>query len=105
MPSNGATTNVVRRDLDLHFQGHEFSNLNISKTVRASEKCSSTIFIDVDISHPFVNVVLHDLDLHFQDQPFSCYALAIKYAQAADVPDRFASTVTARAVELLLLNF
>ena len=49
-PSNG-TGNAVRHDLDLHFQRNEFSNVNISKTVRASEKCSSMTFIDVDICH------------------------------------------------------
>ena len=37
LPSNGATANVVRHDRDLYFQGHEFLNVNISKTVRASE--------------------------------------------------------------------
>ena len=50
-PSNCATANVVYHDLDLYFQGHEFWNVNISKTVRASEKFSSMIFIEVDICH------------------------------------------------------
>ena len=39
------------------------------------------------------NFVLQDLDLHFQGQAFSCYALSIKKnVQAADFPDRFATT-------------
>ena len=40
LPSNDTTANVKPHDLDLHFQGHEFRNVSISKTVRASEKCS-----------------------------------------------------------------
>ena len=53
LPLNGRTANVVRlhHDLDLHFQGHELLIVNISKTVRASTKCSSITFIEVDISH------------------------------------------------------
>ena len=51
MPSNGATANVVHYDLDLYFEGHELLNVNISKTVRASEKCSSMTLIEVDICH------------------------------------------------------
>ena len=38
LPSSDATANVVSHDLYLHFQGHEFGNVNIFKTVRASEK-------------------------------------------------------------------
>ena len=34
-----------------HFQGHEYWNVNISKTVKASEKCSNTTFVEVDICH------------------------------------------------------
>ena len=40
------------------------------------------------------NVVFHDLDLHIHGKRF-CFALAIKYAQASDVPGKFASTRTA----------
>ena len=43
MPSNGDTANVVQHDLDLRFHGHEFCNVNISKT-RASEKFASMTF-------------------------------------------------------------
>ena len=32
------TANVVCHDLDLHFQGHKFGIVNISKTVRARKK-------------------------------------------------------------------
>ena len=42
LPSNVATAKVVHYDLDLHFQGHKFSNVNISKMVRASEKLLKT---------------------------------------------------------------
>ena len=53
-----------------------------------------------------MNVVLRDLDFHFQGQTFPCCAFAAKEnAQTADVPDRFASTRTAPAVELLLFRF
>ena len=41
----------VCHDFDLQFHGHKFGNVIISKTVRASEKCSSMTFIDVDICH------------------------------------------------------
>ena len=37
LSSNGTTNNVVRHDIDLHFQGLTFLNVNISKTVRFSE--------------------------------------------------------------------
>ena len=49
--SNGDFVNVVHRNLDLYFEDHNFLNYilyNIWKTVRASEKCSST-FIEVGI--------------------------------------------------------
>ena len=35
--SNGAIANVVHRDLDQHIQGHKTWNVNILKTVIASE--------------------------------------------------------------------
>ena len=50
LPSNGATANV-HHDFKLHFQGHKMLNGNIFKAVRASEKCSSINFIEVDICH------------------------------------------------------
>ena len=60
--------------------------------------------VDVDIRHRMTSCVfvLRDLDLHVQGQTLSSYALAIEKAYAADVPDIFASTRTAFAVELLL---
>ena len=51
LQSKGATVNVGHYDLDAYFQDHEFSNVNFSKTVRASKKSSRTTFIGVDISH------------------------------------------------------
>ena len=46
---------IVHRSVDLYFQGHTISKnislYNIWKTVSASEKCSSTTFIEVSISH------------------------------------------------------
>ena len=69
--SNGVIVNVVRRDFDLQLQGHQmaeiiiFNNLN---TVRASEKCSSTFSVEVDIkpsNSATVNVAHRDLDLNF----------------------------------------
>ena len=36
--------NVARHDTYLHFQGHEFGNLNIMKAVRTSKKCSVITF-------------------------------------------------------------
>ena len=72
MPSNVATANVVYHDLDLKYQGHEFGNVNILKTVRASEKCSCMAFIEVDIDHRMepLQFLYCELDLNFQDQTF-----------------------------------
>ena len=55
-PSNGATANAVGHDLQLHFQGHTFWNVNISKAVRATEKCSSMSFIEGGICRRMVPV-------------------------------------------------
>ena len=49
LPSNGTTANVVNYDLDLHFQGHKFFNVNISKMVTASEKCSRMTIMKIEI--------------------------------------------------------
>ena len=58
MPSNGTIVNVVHHDLDLYFQGHNISGnhiiVNIWKMVRASEKCSSTSFIEVGTGYRMV---------------------------------------------------
>ena len=55
MPSNGAIVIVAHRYLDLYFQGHKISGnhtiVNIWKTVKASEKISSTSFIEIDTCH------------------------------------------------------
>ena len=42
---------VVFRDLDLLFQGRNISNVNISKTVRASVKLQETTFVDFNICY------------------------------------------------------
>ena len=54
------------------FSRSQIFNVNISKMVRANEKCSRMTFIEVDIcqNRTISNVVLHDLDLHFQGQTF-----------------------------------
>ena len=41
----------IQHDFDVHFQGHEFWKINISKTVKASENRSSITAIEVDICH------------------------------------------------------
>ena len=54
--------------------------------------------------YTIVNVVLHDHDINFRSNNFLVmHFLYKKYAQIADVPDRFASTCMAPALELLLL--
>ena len=73
MPSNGATAKVVHIDLDLHFQGHKFRDVDISKTVRANEKVPKYDFytgLYLPSNGTIANVVLHDLDLHFQVKLF-----------------------------------
>ena len=47
LPSNVVTASVIHHALYLHFYGYEFLNVNISKTMRASEKCSSMNFMDM----------------------------------------------------------
>ena len=49
--SNGVIANVVHHDFDLHFRGDKIWNVNIWKMMRVSEKCSSIIFIEIDICH------------------------------------------------------
>ena len=51
---NGANANVVRRDLDLYFQGYNISGnhiFNILKTVTAIEKILPMTFMQVDIRY------------------------------------------------------
>ena len=51
LPSNDAIADIVRHDLDLHYQGLEME-FEYIKTVRASEKCSDVLncdFLEVDI--------------------------------------------------------
>ena len=72
-------------DLDLHLQGDDFSNVHISKTVRAGEKILDMTFTYVEISHR-MNMVFRDLDLHFQGIIFSCYAFAKKKWAACESP-------------------
>ena len=62
---------VVHYDFDLRFQGHEFLNVNISKTVRTREKCSGMTFIEVDICHRIRPLRLLDLGLSFQGHTFA----------------------------------
>ena len=78
--------------LDLHFQDHEFWNVNISKVVRAGEKCSRMTLTEVDICHRMgqlrmlysvtlnmtlngatANVVRDNLFLHFQGHDFEMW--------------------------------
>ena len=80
-PSIGAIVNVVHRGLALYFQDHTISGnhiiYNIWKTVRAvrdSEKCTSSPFMKVDISHEYgaiANAVQRYLDLSNCKSSFS----------------------------------
>ena len=49
LPSNGVITNVVHYDFNLHFQGHEIWNVNISKTVKARQ--NAQYWLEVYIRH------------------------------------------------------
>ena len=55
LPLNVANAIVIRRDLELHFQGHKISEnriiFNTWNILRASEKYSSMTLIEVDIYH------------------------------------------------------
>ena len=67
LPSNGTIANTIDHDFDLHYQGHEFWNANISKMVRASEKCSSMTYRDWYLHNGTIaNVVFCDLDLNIE---------------------------------------
>ena len=104
LPSNGTIANIVLHDLDLNVQGHRFETLTSRKQWELSHKC---------VIGPLPRFVFA-IEWHhceccipwpwrsFSWSNISCYAFAIKHAQSADVPSRFASTRTALAVELLL---
>ena len=73
LSSNDVTANVVFYELDLHFQGDEFRNLNISKTMRACKKMLKYDFYRgwyLPSNGTIANVVLRDLDLHFKVKDF-----------------------------------
>ena len=77
-PSNSISlVFFILHDFDLHFQSHEFWNVIILNMVRASKKCSSITFIEVDSWHrirPIIaNAVLCDLDLNFQGHRFKTF--------------------------------
>ena len=48
LPSNGTTVNVIHRDLDLHFQGHEFLIVNISIYQQISQTAIDSRKIQTD---------------------------------------------------------
>ena len=63
--------------------------LTISKTVRASKKCSGVIFIEVDIRHRMApRSMLHSVTLTFifNVKHFSCYAFVIKNCAESECP-------------------
>ena len=70
LPSNGITANVAYHDLELHFQGDEFRNVNISKTIRANEKCDFYRDWFFPSNTTIANIVLRDLELNFQRHTF-----------------------------------
>ena len=64
--------NVILFDLDLPFQG-QTSNVNISKTVKASAKLQDVTifrFQHLPLNDIIVSVILFDLDLPFQGRIF-----------------------------------
>ena len=67
--SNGIIANVILFDLNLLFQG-QTSNVNISKTVKASAKLHLQISTFAIEQHHIANAVLFDLDLALQGQIF-----------------------------------
>ena len=60
-------TNVVRHYyFDLDFHGHKFWNVNMAKMVRASEKCFSVTFIEINICHRMEPLrILYSMTLTF----------------------------------------
>ena len=107
LPSNGATANVIHNDPDLHFQGHEFWNVNISKTVTASEKCFRYDFYRswyMPSNGNTANGVLHDIYQYFQGQTFQVAILTvIGKLQALLLPWNSKSDIYHRMVLLPML--
>ena len=106
LPSNDATATVVDHDLGLHFQGYEFWNMNIPKTLRASKKCSNTTFIKVHICYRVGTLsMLYSVTLTFilKFKHFFVMHLQKKNSQAANVHGRFASNSPHREVILVRL--
>ena len=70
---------VVDNKIGIHFQGDEFRNVNILKTVRPGEKWSIMTLqrLIFQTNGMILNVILHGLGLHFQGQTFSLYAFVI----------------------------
>ena len=80
-PSNSTIVNVVRRDIDLYFQGHEFWNVNISKMVRVNEQMIKYNFHGCSYlpsNGAIANDVVHGLDLNFPGQNFPAAILTDK---------------------------
>ena len=106
LPLNGTTVNVVRHNLDFRFQGHKFWNVNILKTVSASENSSCMTFIEFNICHrmgPLRTLIPWPWSKFSRSQgkTFSCYAFAIKKMHRlrmflADMP-QFARLLTGMA--------
>ena len=63
---------MVHHDLDLYFEGHEFGNMNISKTVTVSENAQVRLYIDLylPLNRSIASVVLRGLDLNFKVKLF-----------------------------------
>ena len=89
----------LHNDLYLRFQDHEFQNVNISKTVRDSEKFARTSFTQVDICQrmgPLRMLYSVILTRMLRSNNFVIFICCKRIAQDVDVHDRFASTRMAR---------
>ena len=71
--SNGVITNVVIRDIDLHFQHHKLKTLIFQKLWELAQKnaCYDVYrFLDLPTNGTFFNVLLGGLDINFQGTKF-----------------------------------
>ena len=70
-----AIADVVHHDIDSHFQGSIFWNVNILKIVRASVNCSRMTFIEIYICHrmrPLLMLYSMTLTYNFKVKNLKC---------------------------------
>ena len=82
-----AVANIVRPDLDFHFQGHEFWNVKTWKRREQAKNGESQrkmlkCYVDrgwyLASNRTIASIVLHDINLYFQGQTFQVFLFTSK---------------------------